>query len=210
MRQCGPARRSGWICTPTDIDRRERELTGRSVALIGFGGIGKRLAELLVPFHVDLRIVDPYASAEAAQALGGRLVPLEEALAESEIVVLCAASNRGTRQLLGATEIERLRPNALFVNVARAALVDMDALTARLSRGEMTAMLDVFNHEPLEADSPLRPLPNAYLTPHRAGGLMSSTERIVHRLIDDLEAFLEGRPRQYPLTEAMVPGLDGG
>ena len=75
--------------------------------------------------------------------------------------------------------INALRKDAVFVNVARADLVDYEALTARLKQNDLFAALDVFDQEPLGADSELRTLPNAYLTPHRAGGLMVSVERIV-------------------------------
>lgn len=194
---------------PTDIDTRERELTGRSVGIIGFGQVGRRLGEMLGPFGCDLRIVDPFASEDVIQAHGAKRVDLDEMLTHSDVVVLCAASNAGTKHLLGRREIEMLRPDAVLVNVARAALVDTEALADRLRRDDLSAAIDVFDQEPLPADSPLRGLPNAYLTPHRAGGLIVSVQRILNWLIDDLEAFLAGRERKYALTEAMLPSLDG-
>lgn len=194
---------------PDDIDPRERELTGARVGLVGFGGVGRRLAELLGPFHCDLRVFDPFVAAEAVSAAGGQQVALSELVRESDAVVLCAANNDGTRHLLDAAAIDSLPYGALLVNVARSALIDGEALARRIAAGEITACLDVFDEEPLPADSPWRDLPGAYLTPHRAGGLVSSTRRIVEWLADDLEAFFEGRPRRWALTEAMLPGLDG-
>ncbi len=190
---------------PADIDPLERELTGRPVGIVGFGGIGQRLAELLQPFHVTLRIYDPYLPEAVARRYGAQQVALHELIGASDVVVLCAANNPDARHLLGPQEIAALRPNAILVNVGRAMLVDMAALEERLRRGDLIAMLDVFDHEPLEADSPLRVLPNAYLTPHRAGGLLSSVERALTMLTDDLEAFLNGRERRYAVTEAMLP-----
>ncbi len=193
---------------PTEIDLRERELTGRSVGIVGFGRVGRRLAELLQPFRCDLRVFDPFVAEEIVTAQGGRRVDLEEMLRESDVVVLCAASNADTRHLLGPREISLLRPDAVFVNVARAALVDTDALVERLGRGDLSAALDVFDREPLEQDSVLRTLPNVYLTPHRAGGVIASVRRILHYLIDDLEAVLAGSERTHALTETMLPSLD--
>jgi hypothetical protein len=95
-------------------------------------------------------------------------------------------------------------PNCVLVNVGRSMLVDMAALQARLEKGDLIAMLDVFDQEPLDADSPLRRLPSTYLTPHRAGGILESVERALRMLTDDLEAFLNGRERQYAVTEAML------
>jgi phosphoglycerate dehydrogenase-like enzyme len=127
---------------------------------------------------------------------------------ENEIVVLCAASNSGTRHLIDKAIIDRLPPHAVFVIVARAALVDTDALVARLRRGDLFAAIDVFDAEPLPKDAALRSLPNAYLTPHRAGGIWESLQRNIDWLIDDLEAHLQGRPRKYAVTPAMIPSLD--
>lgn len=194
---------------PMEIDPRERELTGRSVGIVGFGQVGRRLGELLGPFHCDLHIVDPFVSESLIEARGAKRVDLDDMLTHSDVVVLCAASNAGTSHLLGRREIELLRPDAVLVNVARAALVDTNALADRLRRGDLSAALDVFDLEPLDPNSPLRSLPNVYLTPHRAGGLIASTQRILSWLVDDLEAFLAGRERKYALTEAMLPSLDG-
>ncbi len=189
---------------PADIDARERELTGRPVGIVGFGRIGQRLAELLAPFHVELRAYDPHLPAEVAAPFGARLVSLPEIVAESDVVVLCAANTEEARHLLDADAVAGLRKDAVLVNVGRSMLVDMDALARRLERGDLVAMLDVFDEEPLPADSPLRSLPNAYLTPHRAGGVISSVVRSLDMLADDLEAFLGGRPLRYGVTEAML------
>jgi phosphoglycerate dehydrogenase-like enzyme len=86
-------------------------------------------------------------------------------------------------------------------------LLDMPALARRLAQGDLIAMLDVFDREPLETDSPLRSLPNTYLTPHRAGGLVESIERAFSMLIGDLEAHLSGAPRRYELTPQAMASL---
>jgi phosphoglycerate dehydrogenase-like enzyme len=198
-----------WVAAfPDDIDPLERQLTGRRVGIVGLGAIGRRLVELLGPFHCEVRATDPFVSAEAMSALGVRKAELDEMLRASEIVVLAAAANAGTRHLLGAREIAALPPRGVLINVARAALVDTAALAARLRQGDLFAAIDVFDQEPLPAEHPLRGLPNAYLSPHRAGGLMESVQRIVGWLVDDIEAFLAGRPRAHALTEKMIPALD--
>lgn len=198
-----------WVTNfPTEINPLERELTGQNVGIVGLGNVGRRLAQLLEPFHCTLRVVDPYISDEVLSSFGAERVDLTTMIRESDIVVLCAASNAGSRHLLGSAEIELFRPYSLLVNVARAVLVDTDALIKRLKRGDLFAAIDVFDHEPLEGGAVLRSLPNAYLTPHRAGGLTSSVVRILSWLVDDLEAQIAGRSRRYPLIEAMLPSLD--
>jgi phosphoglycerate dehydrogenase-like enzyme len=198
-----------WVnAFPDDIPTEERQLTGLPVGIIGLGQVGRRLAELLTPFNVQLRVVDPFVPQTAIEQFGAQRVELHELIEYSDVVVLCAASNDGTSHLIGQNEIRKFRHNAIFVNVARAALVDTNALVNRLQRNDLFAALDVFDQEPLEADSPLRALPNVYLTPHRAGGLWSSVERNISWLIDDLELHFAGQPRKYALSEAMLPSLD--
>ena len=201
--------REPWIAKfPDEIPPDERQLTGRSVGLIGFGQVGQRLGELLAPFHCKLRIYDPFVPEEVVAKFGAERVELKKLIRESEVVVLCAASNPGSRHLLGKSEINAFRKSAVFINVARAALVDTPSLIARLKKRDMYAALDVFDKEPLDKNSPLRKLPNAFLTPHRAGGVLESVQRIVSMLADDLEAHLAGKPRAYALHEKMIPALD--
>lgn len=198
-----------WVQTfPTDIDPTERQLTGRSVGIVGFGRIGQRLAELLKPFNVTLRVVDPYLPASVAEAFGAEVVDIDSLCRSSEVLVLCAASNDGTRRLIGPEQIAAMPPHAVLINVARAALIDVDALFQRLQRGDLIAAMDVFDTEPLPPDSPLRNVPNLHLTPHRAGGVMESVQRTLDWLIDDLDAVMAGRPQKHPLTQRMISGLD--
>jgi D-3-phosphoglycerate dehydrogenase len=70
-------------------------------------------------------------------------------------------------------------------------------------------MLDVFDQEPLPEDAPIRKAPNAFLSPHRAGGIMESVARILDMLADDYEAFLQGQPLKYALTESQLTALPG-
>ena len=195
---------------PKDIDPRERQLTGRAVGIVGFGGIGQRLAQLLQPFQVKLRIYDPYLPEAIANQYEAQQVPVMELIGKSDVVVLCAANNEGARHLVGAVEIAAFPPNAVLVNVGRSMLIDMPALQKRVEKGDLIAMLDVFDNEPLENNHPLRNLENAYLTPHRAGGIMESVERALVMLGDDLEAFLSGRSIKYAVTPQMLPSLPEG
>lgn len=155
---------------PGDVDPLERELTGQPVGIVGFGQIGQRLAQLLAPFYPELRIYDPFVPATVAEEYGARQVSLRDLISQSNVVVLCVANTAEARHLIDRDLIDVLRPNAVLVNVGRSMLIDMPALIERLERGDLIAMLDVFDREPLAPDSPLRRLPNAYLTPHRAGG----------------------------------------
>jgi len=195
---------------PAQLDPRERELTGRPVGIVGFGGIGRRLAELLGPFRTPLYVHDPFVHAEIIGLYGATRMSLMDLIRASDVVVLCAADTHDARHLMGRDEIEALRRDAVLVNVGRAWLVDTPALVDRLKRGDVVAMLDVFDIEPLEQGSLLRTLPNAYLTPHRAGGLVESVQRGLDMLILDLEAYLGGMPMRYGLDKESAKKALGG
>ncbi|MDX2111644.1 MAG: NAD(P)-dependent oxidoreductase [Verrucomicrobiota bacterium] len=198
-----------WVkAFPKDINPLERQLTGLTVGIVGLGQVGRRLAHFLKAFEVKLKVVDPFVPESVITQYNGERMGLEPMIECCDVVVLCAASNEGTTRLINADRIARFRPNSILVNVARAALVDYAALAERLQQGDLIAALDVFDVEPLPADSVLRTLPNTYLTPHRAGGLISSVQRNLDWLIEDYEALLANKSRKYAVTEAMIPALD--
>jgi phosphoglycerate dehydrogenase-like enzyme len=194
-----------WVLNfPADIDAQERELSGRPVGIVGFGQIGQRLAALLQPFNVQLRVYDPFVPKPILAAYNAQPVPLMDLLAASDVVVLCAANHPDNHGMIGERQIEALRKDCVLVNIGRSMLVDMPALIRRLEHRDVVAMLDVFDLEPLEPESPLRSLHNAYLTPHRAGGLISSVQRGLEMLVSDLEAFTAGEARRNAVTEEML------
>lgn len=194
---------------PRDIDPFERQLTGLTVGIAGFGGIGRRLAELLRPFNVTLKVFDPFVPASVMKPFGASKATVAQIVKSCDVVVLCAANTDGAAHLLDTKEINALKPGCVLVNVGRSMLVNMGALTARLKKRDMFAMLDVFDKEPLEKDSVLRSLPNAYLTPHRAGGICESVQRAMAMLADDLEAQQKGRKRKYAVTSRMLACFPG-
>ena len=194
---------------PADIDPDERQLEGKSVGIIGFGKIGRRLNELIRPFNCKIKIFDPYISQRIADDFGVEKCKLNVLIANSDIIILAAANNSGTKHLIGKNEIGLMKKSSILINISRAALIDTDALIKRLKTEEIYAAIDVFDKEPLSNNSILRNLKNAYLTPHKAGGIISSVERSISWLIDDYEATLNNNDLKYPLTEKMLSGLDG-
>jgi D-3-phosphoglycerate dehydrogenase len=190
---------------PADIDPQERELSGANVGIVGFGRIGQRFAELIKPFNTITRVFDPYLPKEVAESTGVALTHLDDLLSNSEVVVLCAANTEETTHLLGEKQLGLLQQNSILINVGRSSLVDMQALQKRIAAQEIIAMLDVFDTEPLESNASLRSMQNAFLTPHRAGGVLSSIQRALTMLSADLEAAATNKPRQHEVTEKMLP-----
>src|SRR5439155_3296388 len=183
---------------------RRGELTGRdrTVVLVGFSRVGRRVVELLQVVDKTGRIlvVDPVVAAEAIVAAGAEPVTLEEALPVADVLSLHAPSLPETHNLIGAAELAALPQNAVLINTARGALVDTAALERACVSGRLQAILDVTEPEPLPANSPLYDLPNVVLTPHVAGSLGSETRRMSAAALDELERYAAGRPPRAPVT----------
>ncbi len=143
------------------------ELQGRTLGIIGLGHSGRELARLAAPFSMRMLAYSPHADPAQAQALGVRLAPLEEVLAESDFVSIHARLTEASRHLVGAPQLALMKPTAFLVNISRGEIVDQAALTACLRERRIAgAGLDVFAAEPLPANDPLVALDNVILTPH--------------------------------------------
>src|SRR5688572_684430 len=143
------------------------ELRRKTIGLIGLGGIGGALTELLKPFRTtELLAFDPYVAPERAAALNTRLTDLEELLQASDYVIVTCPLNEQTRGLLGANELALMKPRAYLVNAARGGIVDENALEVVLkSRQIAGAAVDVFATEPV-LQHPFFALDNILLAPH--------------------------------------------
>jgi phosphoglycerate dehydrogenase-like enzyme len=180
------------------------ELTGRKVGLLGCGHVGQRLIELLVPFRVDLRVYDPYLPNDRAAALGILREELEGVLRHAEILVVQVPLTPRTAKLIGTRELELLGTGSILINCSRGRVVDQQALIRKLEARELIAGLDVFDPEPLERDSPLRSLPNVFITPHIAWYAPNALHRCFAHTVQEFERFFNGEPLQYELTRRMV------
>lgn len=186
------------------------ELTGKRVGLIGCGHIGRQLLEYLRPFHCQVRVYDPYLAPEVADIYDFIQTSLENVFRESDVVVCLAPLTPRTRGMIGARELDWLQPNAAFVNVSRGPIVDTQALIERLKRGDgVRAALDVFDPEPIPAESEVRRLPNVFLTPHIAGANMESRPRFFSLMVDELERFFHGYEPRYVLTDRTLANRRG-
>jgi phosphoglycerate dehydrogenase-like enzyme len=185
------------------------ELTDRSVGLIGFGHIGRRLLELLQPFRCRVLVHDPYVPREVAQALHVELAPLERVMHEPDVVVCAAPLTPRTRRMIGRSELELLKTDAVFVNVSRGAIVDPDALIERARVGDIRVCLDVFDPEPIPAGSPIRDLPNVFLSPHIAGVTAACRPRFFSFMVDELERLLAGHDTLFDLTPGTLANRRG-
>jgi phosphoglycerate dehydrogenase-like enzyme len=175
-------------------------LHGATVAVVGFGNLGREVATRLRGFGARILAVtrsgrpDPLADEVVAADR------LHDALGRSDAVVLAVPLNARTRHLIDARALAAMQPHGIVINVARGGVVDQTALTAALAEGRIGgAGLDVTDPEPLPPDDPLWTLPNALITPHVAGyGGDVAPRRILALVERNLRAFIEGRPLESP------------
>ncbi|MDR3473701.1 MAG: NAD(P)-dependent oxidoreductase [Devosia sp.] len=175
------------------------ELSGRKVGLIGCGYIGRRLLELLGPFHCDIYAYDPYAPRVLADIYDITLTSMQQVMQQDVVISLVPLTSE-THHMVTAVELDLLRPGAVFVNVSRGAVVDPEALVARLQRGDVVASLDVFEPEPLPAESPLRQMPNVFMTPHIAGVTAPCGPRFLTLAADEIARYFAGHRTRHDLV----------
>ncbi|MSP98644.1 MAG: hypothetical protein EXR29_15795 [Betaproteobacteria bacterium] len=142
-------------------------LVGRTLGIVGCGGIGQELLRVSAPFGMRRIVADPHADDRAVIVLDATRVPLEQLMREADFVVIACVLNEETRHLIGAPQLTLMKPSAYFINVARGPVVDEAALIEVLRIGRIAgAGLDVFEQEPVDPANPLLRMDNVIVTPH--------------------------------------------
>ena len=167
------------------------ELGAMTVGIIGMGNVGSAVARRVLAFGATIL----YADTLQRSFDGARQVGLDSLLEDSDIVCVYAALDVDTRGLIGEGEIARMKKGAYLINAARGPIVDEASLISALQSGHLGgAGLDVFEVEPLPADSPLRRIENVILAPHRGGATIEADQRLLEVVGDNLLRVLDGRP----------------
>jgi phosphoglycerate dehydrogenase-like enzyme len=175
-------------------------LRGETVLILGYGAIGKRLAELLRPF--DMKVI-----ACRRKVRGNEEIPaiteaqLPGALAGADHVVNILPDSVETRNFFNDRRLSMIKPGAVFYNIGRGTTVDQDTLVEALRSGRIgAAWLDVTEPEPLPNAHPLRKQPNCFITPHVAGGHADETKTLVQHFLKNFERFV----REEPLLDRVM------
>ena len=172
-----------------------RGLRGRTLGVLGLGNLGTRVAAIGAAFGMEIAAWSSNLTAERAREAGASLAAKDELLARSDVVTIHLKLSERTRGLIGAPELEAMRPTAYLVNTSRGPIVDEDALVAALESGTIAgAGLDTFDREPLPPDHPLRRLPNTVLTPHMGYVIEEGYRGYYGDAVEDIAAFLAGSP----------------
>jgi D-3-phosphoglycerate dehydrogenase / 2-oxoglutarate reductase len=178
-----------------------RRLEGRTLGLVGFGNIPRRLAPKAMAFGLKVVAYDPYAPADAARAGGIQLVEFEQLLSISDYVSLHAPLTPQTRGLFNADAFSKMKNGAYLINTARGPLIDEHALIAALDSGYLEgAALDVVATEPLSKDSRLLGRANVILTPHTAFYSVEALEELQTKCASDVARVLSGEKPVYPIS----------
>jgi D-3-phosphoglycerate dehydrogenase len=171
-------------------------LHGKTLGLVGAGNIAAAMARLGRGIGMEVVAWTYNPTPERARALGVRFVALDELLRTADVVSVHVKLTEQSRGLLGARELSLMKPGALLVNTARGAIVDTAALVAALQSGRLAgAGLDVFDQEPLPPGHPLLGCEQVVLTPHNADQTPEGMDLLNQGVVDNVIAFLEGRPQ---------------
>jgi phosphoglycerate dehydrogenase-like enzyme len=171
-------------------------LHGKTLALVGFGNLGRALLPLLRPFSRDILIHDPWVQPAVLRELDVTPATLDDCFARARVVFLLAANTTENTGKIGAKHFALMAKGSVVILASRAALVNFPELLEAARSGHIRAGIDVWPIEPIPADEPGRTTPNTLLQAHRCGSVPEIQPLIGQLVADDLEAILAGLPPQ--------------
>ncbi|WP_119166657.1 2-hydroxyacid dehydrogenase [Algihabitans albus] len=189
-------RQGSWRGDLYRADTVGEELSELTVGVVGYGAIGTRVVRLLKAFGARVLVADPYVQLDPVDVADGvRLLPLDELLAEADIVTLHARVTDETTGFIDSAALARMKPGSVLVNTARGPLVDYQALYRALATSHLRgAMLETFAVEPVPADWPLLGLSNVTLTPHIAGASLKTVRIAARSAAEEVRRHIAGEP----------------
>ncbi len=183
------------------------DLEGATLGILGFGRIGRQLAELIWPFGMTVLAYDPFVKEDTARALDVELVELGVLLKQSDFVCIHALLNENTRGLIDKTRLDSMKPGSFLINMARGAIIEsLDVLYEAMTAGPLAGVgLDVFDPEPPDVNHPIFQLDNCLTSPHAICMSKRAMYRSFKMMAEDMAAVLEGRkPRFVVNPEALA------
>jgi D-3-phosphoglycerate dehydrogenase len=167
------------------------ELHGKTLGVIGLGRIGKHVSRIARGFGMNIVAYDPFCSADAAAELGMLMAPLDDVFAKADILTIHTPVTDETRGIIGREAFAKMKTGVRLVNAARGGLVDEEALVEALDEGRVAAAaLDVFETEPLPADSPLLGRPNVITTPHLGASTAEAQQGVALTVAEQMRDLL--------------------
>jgi len=177
------------------------DLTGKTLGIIGLGTIGREVAQRMRAFEMRILASDPIENQQFAEEHGINYVPVEQLLRESDFVTIHSLMSAENKHMINAERLALMKPTAYLVNTGRGGIIDGKALYQALNEKRIAgAALDVFEEEPLPADSPLRELDNLLMSPHAAGSTADARRLSPFMAADDVIRVLRGERPLYALN----------
>lgn len=189
---------------------RGREIGGSRVGVVGFGQIGRAVAQRCLALGAKVAAYDPFVPERQIRALGVTPATLPAIAAESDFVTLHVSGTPETQGMVDAAFLASMQPGAYLVNTSSGSAVDLAALVAALESGALAgAALDVFEGHPLPVTSPLMTAPNLLMTPHIGGATAETVERHSKMLADEIERMIDGKPLRYVVNPEYASHIRG-
>lgn len=173
------------------------ELAGKTIGIVGYGNIGRRMAEIASAFHMDVLVNTAHPEKYKDEA-GSKVsfVGLSELFERSDVISLHCPMTKDTEKIIRRENIDRMKDGVIIVNVSRGGLVDEADLADALRTGKVAAAAcDVVSSEPMKADNPLLGAPNIRITPHMAWASIEARTRLIETVAGNLKAFLDGKEK---------------
>jgi phosphoglycerate dehydrogenase-like enzyme len=188
----------------TEMRANCRKISGKTVGILGFGAIGRAVAQRLRGFETKILYYDPRSNpGEVDGETGARFVPFDELIEASDILTIHCPGGGSNRNLIDATRIGQMKRGAVLVNAARGDIVDEEALVAALTSGHLLgAGLDAFEPEPLPPESRLVKLDNVVMTPHSAGSVLDNVAPVATHAFRNMLRIANGEA--IPATDLVV------
>jgi D-3-phosphoglycerate dehydrogenase len=181
------------------------EFRGKTLGLVGFGYIGQLVAKKIAGFDMNILVYDPFVTNDVAASYNARKVTKEELFTQADFVSVHARLAEDTKGLIGKDEFRLMKPTAIFINTARAGLIDEDALYDALKEQRIAgAALDVFPTEPLPENSRWLELDNVTLTTHIAGTTADALNNSPFLLVRDINKLLTGRTPSFLMNPEVL------
>lgn len=176
----------GWKCEVPEI----RGLLGKTVGIVSFGTVAKYFVKLLKPFHCRVLVYSRSISDDVLKEYGMERATLDEIFETCDIISIHTALNEKTHHFIDADLLSKIKEGALLINTSRGAVIDEPALIKELQKNRFSAVLDVFETEPLPVESELYEMENVIIFPHKAGPTFDMYNTLTCGILDEVTAFL--------------------
>lgn len=183
----------GWISSKTfsKFPIKTQEIAGKTLAVVGFGSIGRKVAQIASAFGMNV-IVNTRTKPENC---GYELVSLEDAFSRADVLTIHCPLTEQTEGMVNSYNLSLMKKGALLINTARGGIVNENELAQALSSGKIYAALDVLRQEPMSEDTPLKTAPNCIITPHTAWAPLETRLRLINIVCENIKAYLNGTPQ---------------